>query len=139
LALYLDTSVLVSAFVPDARTDEVVAWLASVEDRILVSDWAQAEFSSALGVMRRTDRLDREPREALERAFDRWLVRTERIETFAADFELARRLMREERVALKTPDALHLAAAIRWQATLATTDRQLVSAATDVGLAVEPI
>jgi len=139
LRLYLDTSVLVSLFLRDDLTDRVLRWFGSVEDDLVVSDWSAAEFTSALGIRRRRGALDQSERDQAEAALDGWLGRVERLEIGAPDFILARQLMRTELTALRTPDALHVAIALRWGATLVTTDRQMSQAAEALGLPVEDL
>jgi uncharacterized protein len=139
LSVYLDTSVLVSLLLRDGHTDRVLNWLQTRTEPPLVSDWAVAEFSSALGLRRRLGELDPSDRERLELALDGWLQTVDRVESAPADLALARHLMRSELVVLKTPDALHLALSLRWGATMATTDRQLAQAAVGVGLPIEDL
>jgi hypothetical protein len=139
LTPYFDASVLVSLFVRDHHTDRVHNWIATLSDRPLVSDWAVTEFTSALGLRRRIDVLGRSEREQIEVALDGWLYSVDRIELAAADLAFARFLMRSEATPLKAPDALHLAIAMRWGATLATTDRQLSRAAEELGVQVEDL
>lgn len=50
-----------------------------------------------------------------------------------ADVPSAGRLLRRTRTALRTPDALHLAVAVRLGVTLATFDQTLADAAREAG------
>jgi predicted nucleic acid-binding protein len=139
LSVYLDTSVLVSLFVRDGRTDRVLNWAQTQTEPPQVSDWAVTEFSSALGLRRRLGQLEEADRANLELALDGWLQTVSRVEVGSADLALARHLMRSELIALKAPDAFHLALSLRWGSVLATTDRQLAQAAVDLGLQVEDL
>jgi predicted nucleic acid-binding protein len=102
---------------------------------MLVSNWAAAEFTSALGARQRNATLTPEERESAELALDAWLAAGVTIDLVTADVSLARRLMRASSTPLKAPDALHLAATRRTGATLATLDRPLQRAAEGLGLA----
>jgi hypothetical protein len=139
LSLYLDTSVLVSLFLRDDLTDSVLRWFEAIEEELAASDWSAAEFTSALGIRRRRGELDPSERDAAEAALDGWLGRVERLEVSGADFVLARQLIRTELTSLRAADALHVAIALRWGATLVTTDRQMSQAAEVFGLPVQDL
>ena len=56
--LYLDTSLLVSAFAREPQTPRIQQWLRDQDsDELTISDWVIAEFSSALSIIR-TDHRD---------------------------------------------------------------------------------
>ena len=136
MSVYLDTSVLVSMWVQDAHSEYIDHWCAGLDEPMLVSNWAAAEFTSALGARQRNASLTPEESESAELALDGWLAAgVDTIDLVAADVSLARRLMRASSTPLKAPDALHLAATRRTGATLATLDRPLQRAAESLGLA----
>lgn len=69
--------------------------------------------------------------------FDAWLAQMPtRMEIAAADIVLATTYLRRFDLALRTPDALHLAIARRLGATLVTFDRAMAAAARALGMAV---
>lgn len=134
MTFYLDTSVLVSAFVEDDHSDRAAAFLVR-NANVVVSRWAQAEFSSALAFRSRAGSLADEDRRAIETTFDDWADLQARCPLDEADVSRCRRLIRE-RVRLRTPDALHLAMVLRHGFRLATFDRDLAYAAEVQGVEV---
>ena len=134
MSVYLDASVVVSTFVDDSHSDRVLEWLA-LQDRIVLSAWTVAEFSSALSHYVRTKRATASERATLEGEFDRWLASVRMVlPVTPEDFETARELLRAH-VELRTPDALHLAIAKNRQLTLATLDNTLKRSAVAEGVA----
>ena len=111
--------------------------MATNEDRLVVSNFAAAEFSS---VVARRVRMHACPVDDARNALldlDLWSARwTQRVEIIPADVALADGYLRRFDVALLTPDALHIAAAERLRATLATFDRAMAAAAQKLGVPV---
>ena len=139
MSVFIDASALVSYFVTDALSDRVADWFASSTGPIRVSRWAVAEFSSALGARRRAGSLTDTESEEAESALDQWLeAGVELVDISAADFELARRLIRSDRIVAKAADALHVAIAVRFGAGLVSLDAQMRRAAEALGLIVQP-
>jgi predicted nucleic acid-binding protein len=140
LSVYFDTSVIVSLFLPDGHTLVVHRWLAHERPVAFVSNWAAAEFSSALALRMKVGGATVVERNRAERAFDLWLASgVQWIETASSDFEIARRLIRHDQAAVRTPDALHLAIASRLNLELATLDVRLADAGRQLGLAVSAL
>ena len=52
--IYVDTSALVPAFIREPKSDAVLAWLETSGQRLVVSEWSIAEFSSAAAIKVRT-------------------------------------------------------------------------------------
>ena len=131
MIVYLDTSVLVSMFVADANTPR--AWrVAEQRQQLIYSLWTVAEFSSALGVQVRMDRLEPAERLKAEALLDEWLARTaEPVPPSPEDFLAARELLRTTSVSLRAPDALHLAICKRLGAALASFDNKMQQAAAE--------
>jgi hypothetical protein len=69
--------------------------------------------------------------------FDVWRATTRQAEMHAADVRLAGAFVRKFDLALRVPDALHLAIARRLDSTLVTLDRRLATAGREIGIAVE--
>lgn len=132
MAVYLDTSVLVSAFVEDNHSERAAAFLVRTPD-VVISRWAEAEFSSALGLRARRGALDDPARLRIEAAFDGWRAGKTRCRIEDGDIVRCRHLIRDG-VALRTPDALHLAVVLRHDYALATFDHDLGQAAIRVGV-----
>jgi uncharacterized protein len=134
LPVYLDTSVLVSAFVEDDHSDRAAAFLVRNVD-VVVSRWARAEFSSAVALRSRASNLSDQERRAIEMTFDDWAELQAGCPMDEADVSRCRRLIRDG-ARLRTPDALHLALVLRHGLRLATFDRDLALAAEVQGVEV---
>lgn len=101
---------------------------------IVVSQWAAAEFSSALSVQRRQGRITTDDLDVAERSFDSLLDREfEVAAVLGADLLRARRIVIQDGL-LKAPDALHLAIAERLGSAFATFDQTLHRAARSLRL-----
>jgi predicted nucleic acid-binding protein len=103
----------------------------------LVSDFAIAEFSS--GVARRVRMRELTDRDAngVFMNVDAWLSSAvRRVDTTSSDIRSAQHLVRRLDLELRTPDAIHIAIAQRYQAHLLTFDRRQAKAARAVGLRV---
>jgi uncharacterized protein len=136
MSIYLDTSVLVPTLVQEPVTDAVRAYLAISPDRI-VSDLAAAEVASALARLIRTGLLTEPEAAARLDDFDAWRVGTSiPAELHAADARLACAYVRRFDLALRAPDALHLAMCRRLDLTLVTLDGRLARAADQLGIKV---
>ncbi|HEU0155859.1 MAG TPA: type II toxin-antitoxin system VapC family toxin [Stellaceae bacterium] len=104
---------------------------------LIVSGLAAAEFSSAIARRVRMLEFSRGEAEIALAGFDAWLAQMPtRMEIAAADIVLATTYLRRFDLALRTPDALHLAIARRLGATLVTFDRAMAAAARALGMAV---
>lgn len=131
--IYLDTSVIVPLFVPEARSPAAEAYVSQGD--FAVSDLAVAEFSSALALAVRSNRLPEAAARAALETFDAWMpAHALQAETRGEDFAEATLLIRRFDLGLRTPDALHVAIARRLGATLAAFDAKMVAAASALGL-----
>jgi predicted nucleic acid-binding protein len=127
---YLDTSAIAPMFVPDGHSDAMREWLARKAPPLVISDFGAAEFAAAVGRLLRMGELRAADTNAVLSKFDHWradqvLVRL----TTANDIAACDRLVRDFRLKLGVPDALHLAIAITIDAPLVTFDHRLASAA----------
>jgi uncharacterized protein len=90
---------------------------------VFVSDFAVAEFSSAVGRRVRTRDLTPEDAQLAFSNLDTWVERSAyREEITTGDIDAANRILRRLDVNLRTPDAIHIAIARRLEATLVTFD-----------------
>lgn len=135
MRLYLDASVLVSLLARDALTPRAYSLLRSRTAELLVSDFAAAEFASALGQRVRTGELTAEEARAAFANFDAWTARTAS-RVAAADVRAAEAFLRRLDLTLRAPDALHIATAERIGEALATFDKKMAAAARALGLSV---
>jgi uncharacterized protein len=140
LNAYLDASALFSQFMIDVHTPRLMGWLAGAQDRIVLSEWTLAEFSSALAVAQRMGRLSSDQRQRIDLTVDAWLVdRKPPYAVLTGDGLEARRFIRGSVRPLRAGDALHLAIAQRLGFSIVTFDNRMAAAATDLGIPVEDV
>ncbi len=136
---YLDTSVLVSLTIEDANSAAGLIYLESAAE-LLTSDWATAEFSSALGIQQRTGRIDLVAKARGEARLDGWLSETIASVPLAPDDAVATRaVLRSITTPLRAPDALHLVICRRLGATLVSFDVRMRDAARELNLPVRDL
>jgi uncharacterized protein len=138
VSVYLDASVLVALLTVEPLSGRADNFIASTREPLIVSDLASAEFSSAIARrvrMRETTRA--EARTDLA-DFDLWTMRSaQRTELAPIDIAAATTYLRRLDLPLRTPDAIHIAIALRIGATLVTFDRQMAVSARALGSTVE--
>ena len=139
MTLYIDTSVLVSTFTKEAATERCQVWLTQCDpDTLAMSDWVATEFSAALSVKLRTGAIDVAERAEALSAFETMAARSVRV--LAVDsthFRIAARLANQYTLGLRAGDALHVAIALDYGASLHTLDRRLADAAGALGVRAE--
>ena len=137
MSVYLDASLLVPLFKDDRFSSRSEAFLSSNGWTLFVSDFAAAEFASAIARhVRMRGLTDAEARAAFV-GFDGWTARaTQRIEINAADIFVANTWLRRLDLPLRTADALNIAIAHRIDAALATFDDKMVECARMLGVSV---
>jgi predicted nucleic acid-binding protein len=137
VSLYLDASVLVALLTIDPLSARADALLDTHRTDLIVSDFAAAEFSSAIARRVRTGEIAREAGQADLANFDLWTARlAQRVEIVPCDVAAAQAYLRRLDLTLLTPDALHIAIAARIDATLVTFDRAMATSARALGMAV---
>ena len=130
MSVYFDASVLVALFTLDPFTERAKAFMRSTMPAPVVSDFAAAEFASA--VARRVRTKDLTPAEARSafRSFDAWTAQvTQRTQISHGDIRAAETFLRRLDLNLLTPDALHPALAQRMGASLVTFDSMMATCA----------
>ncbi len=137
LSGYLDTSIIVALLKPESLSDRAETFVRGNPTGLIVSDFASAEFASAVARWVRNREINMsEGRIALE-SFDGWAGRlTQRVEISALDVAVATTFLRRLDLPLRTPDAIHIAIAQRLGATLVTFDRRMAASARAIGAAV---
>lgn len=139
LSVYFDASLLVSMFVHDPLSARADAYIASANPTATVSDFASAEFASALGVKLRRGELDTTKVRAVLADFDGWRSRgTVGCELTNADVVTADAILRRFDLPLRAPDAMHLAIAQRLGVPIATFDVQMALSAGALGVTLAP-
>jgi uncharacterized protein len=134
LSVYLDASILVSLFTVDTLTARADAALRERSPLLMVSDFAAAEFASAMARRVRMQIITADEARAAFSTFDAWIARTTTlISVTSADVTAAAGFLRRLDLTLRTQDALHIAIAQRVGAALFTFDQQMASAARALG------
>jgi predicted nucleic acid-binding protein len=140
VSLHLDTSVIIPLILPDALVGRAELFRAAARDTLIVSDYAGVEFSSAVGRRVRARELTAEEAAKALEVFDLWRDhRARRTQIEPDDLARAETYVRTFDLALRDPDALHIAVAQRLSATLVTFDKRMALAARTLGLAVAEV
>jgi uncharacterized protein len=138
LSVYLDTSVLLPTLIAERSTEAVYEYLGAIDQELLISDFAAAEVASALSRLVRMTLLTDADASARLADFDAWrATMSSPVDIQASDARLAYVYVRRFDLALRAPDALHLAIIRRLSASLVTLDQGLATAAQVLGIAVE--
>jgi uncharacterized protein len=139
VSVYPDASVLVALFTNDRFTPRARAFLTTHIPTQVVSDFASAEFASAISRRVRTKDLTAVEARIAFTSFDSWLARsTQHVDTKTPDIAAAASVLRRLDLNLRTPDAINIAVADRLGATLATFDEKMATAARTLGVQVAP-
>ena len=134
---YLDASFLIALLSVERFSVDADRFVRRHSGGLMVSDFAAAEFASAIARrVRMHETTEAEARSDLS-AFDDWVGRsTRQVEITPVDVGLAAAYLRRLDLPLRTPDAIHIAIAQRLGATLVTFDRQMAESARALGTAV---
>ena len=134
---YADASLLVALFTIDALTARAMTWMAADPRSLVVSDFAGAEFASALARKRRMRILTETEAASAFVAFDTWTAQhAVPCEAAPGDIAAATGWLRRPDLTLRAPDAINLAIAQRLAAPLITFDAAMAAAARSLGMAV---
>ena len=110
--IYVDTSALVPAFIREPKSEAVLAWIENSGERLVVSEWAIAEFSSAAAIKVRTGEIaPAMARQARARVLDFAQTHCSIAVPQRAEFRRAAELAGDADLKLRAGDALHLAIA----------------------------
>lgn len=134
--LYLDTSLVVAALMPEAATPRIQQWLAEQPpDELYISDWVVTEFSSALSLKLRMGQLDETQRAEVLATFTSLVEESfGGLAVVREDFRRAAHFADHAGIGLRAGDALHLAVAAARGATLCTLDQRLLDVAPTIGV-----
>lgn len=139
MRVYLDESVTVALLVIDPHTARAEAFLRTHDPELVVSDFAATESAAVIAKRVRTRLLTVQEAHEAFAAFDAWAsLATQRVATTEGDLRVAETLVRRLDLALRAPDALNLAIAIRAAAAIATFDLRMAASARTIGAAVAP-
>lgn len=136
--VYLDASVLLPTLIQETASAAVDAYMLAGGREFLVSDFAAAEVASGLSRLVRMGLIEIGDAAARLTNFDVWrAATTSTVDVHAYDIRLAAAYVRRFDLALRAPDAVHIAIARRLEVPLVTLDRRLAGAAIELGIAVE--
>lgn len=138
---YIDTSVLVKRYLPEAGASELEHFLLSTQPELVASELVRLEFLSTIGRKHREGQLRTEVIPQVQHAADLdFLHGSMRLLRVGSDVVRdALRLLQTLQNPIATLDSLHLASALQASAELfMTNDRQLARAAAECGLQVWP-
>ena len=137
---YLDASFVVALLTAEPSSLSAIRFVRAHPSGLVVSDLAAAEFASAISRRVRMRQMPQTEGQLVLSAFDRWMVTgANGTEISSADIAVAAVFLRRLDLALRTPDAIHIAAAQRLAATLITFDQRTATAARTLGVAVADV
>jgi uncharacterized protein len=130
MAFYLDSCVIVSAFVPDANSAAVDNWLRAYGNQpMIASDWTIAELPSSIGRLVRKTQLSTTDGDATWHKMVDWVEKSCAVETVVSgDFRRAAEFQAHWPLGLRAGDSLHMSVAKRLGAHLITADKILARA-----------
>lgn len=110
--IYIDTSALVPAFIREPKSEAVLAWIENSGERLVVSEWTIAEFSSAAAIKVRTGEVaPAVAKQARARVQDFAQEHCSVVVPERVEFRRAAELAGDADLKLRAGDALHLAIA----------------------------
>jgi uncharacterized protein len=137
LIVYADASALVALFSDDVFTSRVEVFLTTQSPTLIVSDFAAAEFASAVARIVRMGKTTPQEAQRSFSNFDAWTARaTKREPTTASDIASAAAFLRRLELSLRTPDAINIAIAQRVAGSLLTFDDNMARSARALGTTV---
>lgn len=137
--LYIDTSLLIALHIEEVHSEAAWSWFETRADSdFLYSEWTDLEFASALSRKVRAGRLSPSQRQEVEATFAATKADSFRLVPIGTEhFRLAEFMVKLHETGLRSGDALHLAIANDYGATLATLDDIMTLAAARFGVPVE--
>jgi len=135
LTIYLDTSLLIAALTRETASERTRAWLRDHGTGAAISWWVETEIASALSLKLRTGQIEIDHRNAAVAAFRRLVSESlEILGVSQTHFQIAAQFAGLHQAGIRAGDALHLAIAYDYGATLCTLDRRLSEAGPEIGV-----
>jgi uncharacterized protein len=134
--IYLDTSVIVSAFTAEENTAQAQQFLLTEgQGPLCISNWTLTEFASAISLKVRCGALSEQDRANVQSKWHQAIYENFTILSVTqASFEAASIFVSEYELGLRAGDALHIAITTEMGASLATFDRKMAIAANHFGV-----
>ena len=141
MSVYLDASVFVGWLVEsDSFAKRAQIWCSANREELTVSDFATAEFASVIARQTRVGRLSKEEAMVALTSLDLWTAGSATAEDVTSDdIRVATGIIRRLDLNIRTPEAIHLAIALRLGASVATFDRGMAANAQILGVTVAGI
>ncbi|WP_269514217.1 type II toxin-antitoxin system VapC family toxin [Brevundimonas subvibrioides] len=135
MTLYADASAIVATVSRQPNSRLIDPLVRDPLQVLVVSDFALAESAAALAKLGRVEEWSTAEAAGFFEELDAWAtLLTERVEIEPSDLADANMFVRMPRLSLRAPDAIHIAAATRLEATILTLDRGMARAATALGV-----
>ena len=136
--IYIDTSALVPVFIREPKSDAVIAWLESSDDRLAISEWSLVEFASAAAIKVRTGQTAANvAKQAMARVHEFAQKHCTVAGPGREEFRRAAELAADEALKLRAGDALHLAIAVSLSAQgIFCLDDAMIESAKSLGMNV---
>jgi predicted nucleic acid-binding protein len=133
--LYLDTSLIVTALSNEDLSVPAQEWLSAQNpEDLAISEWTITEVSSALAIKLRRGDIDVAARATLLAEFNRLVAESFTVLTVTGQhFRTAAHFVDNHEFGLRAGDALHLAIASEYGATLMTRDEKLAAGGLGLG------
>ena len=137
MRFYLDADILVALLTPEPLSERALDFVRANRAGLIISDFAAAEFVSAIARRVRTRETTIEDARRDIADFEAWAARSAEQTTLGAgDVAVATAYLRRLDLTLLAPGARHVAMTQRIEATLVTFDRGMAAAARSLGTAV---
>jgi len=133
---YVDTSIWISAVTEEAKSEDVRSWFSEFDsEKLAISDWVVAEFSSALSLKIRTGQITLEQRAIALGAFSTAVHESLSVlPVMSSHFRSAAVFADNHLTGLRASDALHLAVAADHGAAVCTLDKVMITAGVFLGI-----
>ena len=137
MSFYLDACVIVALVQNEAGTEAAIKFVSQAEKPLIASAFALGETAAAISRQFRTGKIDLRDAEDRLADLDEWVAASiQPISTEARDIAAGAEIVRQFKLGLRLPDAIHVGAARARDMTLVTLDKAMARAARELGVEV---